>query len=99
MDQLQKIEEQEKKLRQKKKQLFEKEQAKIGRQFMKSVKLKTTDFDKAKSRLEEGFLISKDNYKKLVYLANEIYQDYDGNLQTKNSEELLKILATFRTKK
>lgn len=106
MNELEKIAEQEKKLKEKKKQAYKKQYEKIGRAFYKQSKSKS--FDEANAlaksfslveKSEPTTTISEQDFAELRRMADALnWQEHGQYWRTNDVKELTRFLATFRTK-
>lgn len=104
MNELEKIKQQEKRLKEKKRAALAREYEKIGRAFMKKSKVKT--FESAHNILEHTPIfsskvqnISDDDYQKLQAFADELLWQENGQYWRINDiKNMTNFLAKFRTK-
>lgn len=107
MNELERIEQQEKALKEKKKKALSKEYEKLGRKFYKKSKVKS--FENAVNMLEDmpifskreqsdNCSISEQDLATLKQFADELnWNEQGGYWRTDNIKNLTKFLATFRT--
>lgn len=99
MNELEKLQIQEQKLREKKKQLLAKEYSRLGRAFYKKAKVKSfEEAQQAVTNYQPGTSkVTNEQVKKLTQFANNLTWNESGNYwYTNEVKELTQFLAQFR---